>query len=444
MEQKFIDILSKLVKEQGNDTLIDAKKCKAFINDYAGSEYKKERRFVIQAVEAGAAKAIAAAADIAMCKKTQAKELEDEFGLSPAVAADIVNALAQVLRGDTQFSNPTVSSDFRSAGSGNSQRDTDAAIFSKWKPIRIFKGHENSVHSVAFSPNGKYIASVGEVPMVFSLPDGRYKASGDDEPVKLWEAKSGRLVCTFESHEDFVKSVAFSPDGKYIASDASEALEVWEVESWQLVFTIKDHIRGIVSVAFSPDGKYIASGTKETFELWEVESWRHIRTFKGVGFSVAFSPDSKYIASGTKETFELWEVESGRLIRTFKCHEDAYVVSIAFSPDGKYIVSAYYNTIILWEVESGRLIRTFSFGGREEIEYDEIPILEMVSSVAFSPDGKYIVSGDDTVKLWEVESGQLIRTFEGHEDKVMSVAFSPDGNYIVSGSLDSNIILWGE
>jgi tetratricopeptide (TPR) repeat protein len=100
MEQGFAGILQKLIAEQGKDALTDARKCKAFLNDYTGSDYKKERRFIVQAVEAGAAQAIAGAGDLASCKKAQVRELEEEYGLSAAVAADVVNTLAQVLRGE--------------------------------------------------------------------------------------------------------------------------------------------------------------------------------------------------------------------------------------------------------------------------------------------------------------------------------------------------------
>ena len=111
MEQGFIDILKKLIAEQGNDALTDARKCKALLADYVKGEYKKESRFIVQAVEAGAAKAIAGAGDLASCKKAQARELEEEYGLAPAVAADVVNTLAQVLRGDatkTEVETPPV------------------------------------------------------------------------------------------------------------------------------------------------------------------------------------------------------------------------------------------------------------------------------------------------------------------------------------------------
>jgi hypothetical protein len=100
MDQGFIDILKQLAKEQGSAALTEAKKCKALLADYTRNEYKKESSWLVQAVEAGIAKAIDGADDLASCKKAKIRDLEEEKGLSSAVAADIVDALALVLRGD--------------------------------------------------------------------------------------------------------------------------------------------------------------------------------------------------------------------------------------------------------------------------------------------------------------------------------------------------------
>jgi translation elongation factor EF-Tu-like GTPase len=100
MEQGFIDILEKLVKDQGNAALIEKKKCKALLADYTKNEYKKESRLLLQAVEAGIAKAIDGADDLVACKKAKIRDFEEEYGFSQVVAVDIVNVLALVLRGD--------------------------------------------------------------------------------------------------------------------------------------------------------------------------------------------------------------------------------------------------------------------------------------------------------------------------------------------------------
>ena len=132
MDQGFIDILKKLVKEQGNGALTDAGKCKALLADYTGSEYRKERRFVVQAVEAGAAKAIAGADDLAACRKAQVRGLEEEYGLTPAVAAGVVDALALVLRGDSTGTQaetpPTPQAATSTASESSAQKFLDRGI----------------------------------------------------------------------------------------------------------------------------------------------------------------------------------------------------------------------------------------------------------------------------------------------------------------------------
>ncbi len=128
------------------------------------------------------------------------------------------------------------------------------------------------------------------------------------------------------------------------------------------------------------------------------------------------------------------------LIRTFKGHSDR-VMSVAFSPDGRYALSGSNDcTLKLWEVATGRLIRTFEGWTEATIKGHR----GIVDAVAFSPDGRYALSGsnDKTLKLWEVATGRLIRTFEGHKGNVRSVAFSPDGRNALSGSWDETLKLW--
>jgi len=281
--------------------------------------------------------------------------------------------------------------------------------------LRTFKGHKRFVYSVAFGPGGKLIAS------------GSW-----DRTVKLWTL-DGKLLRTFKGHSREINSIAFSPDGNLLASGSGDkTVKLWSLGG-RLLRTFKGHNKIVRSVAFSPDGRFLASGSDDkTIRQWSLDG-KLLRTYKGHSDrvdSVAFSPDGRFLASGSKDkTIRLWSLD-GKLLRIFKGHE-AFVKSIAFSPDGKLIASGSWDyTVKLWSLD-GRLLRTFKGHSRN------------VSDVAFSPDGKFIVSGSwsKTVKLWSLD-GRLLRTFKGHKSFVYSLAFSPNGKFIALGSRDKTVKLW--
>ncbi|HJZ56631.1 MAG TPA: WD40 repeat domain-containing protein [Gemmataceae bacterium] len=269
--------------------------------------------------------------------------------------------------------------------------------------------HAAQVWSVAFSPDGKMLASSENLPVIFTWdpatgrrtgtiplnengrtiksiafsPDSRTLASVDGAVVKLFDPTDGKLKATLEGHTSGVNRVAFSPDGKYLASasgtvrwvndeprqDAGEVI-VWDAETLKPVHTLKAHPAGTFCLAFSPDGRMLATGGGDG-------------SFRGL----AEAP-----AGDEKEAVRLWEVATGKPVAAFPCDPRHMVTALAFSPDGKTLAHTGID---------GSRVRLLDLGTGKE----RASLHAATAALAFSPDGKTLATGstDQTVKLWDVQ-----------------------------------------
>ncbi|WP_230967177.1 NB-ARC domain-containing protein [Nostoc sp. NZL] len=301
--------------------------------------------------------------------------------------------------------------------------DGDAHLWQVEDGKRLFtcSGHKSWVRSVAFSPNSQILASGSE-----------------DQTVKLWDVQTGKCLNTLQGHTSWIWSVAFSPDGQILASGSEDqTVKLWDVQTGKYLKTLQGHTSWVRSIVFSPDGQILASASEDqTVKLWDVQTGKCLNTLQGHTswiWSVAFSPDGQILASGSEDqTVKLWDVQTGKYLKTLQGHT-SWVRSIVFSPDGQILASASEDqTVKLWDVQTGKCLNTLQ--GHTS----------WIWSVAFSPNGQIVASGseDQTVKLWDVETGKCLKTLQAHSSWVRSVAFSPDGQILASGNEDQTVKLW--
>ncbi|WP_442949229.1 NB-ARC domain-containing protein [Nostoc sp.] len=284
-----------------------------------------------------------------------------------------------------------------------------------------------------------FTEKLGSILSVAFSPDGKLLATGDaDGDAHLWQVEDGKRLFTCSGHKSWVRSVAFSPDSKKLASGSEDkTVKLWDVQTGKCLKTLKEHSSWIWSVAFSPNGQILASGSEDkTVKLWDVQTGEWLKTLEGHTKwvrSVVFSPNGQILASGSEDqTVKLWDVQTGKWLKDLKGHE-SWIWSVAFSPNGQTLASGSEDqTVKLWDVQTGDYLKTL----QEDSSW--------VRSVAFSPDGEILASGneDQTVKLWNVDTGQCLNTLSGHSSRIWSVAFHPDGQILASGSDDQTVKLW--
>ncbi|KAJ5759494.1 hypothetical protein N7520_006650 [Penicillium odoratum] len=371
----------------------------------------------------------------------------------------------------------------------------------RWSPeLQTLEDHESIVKVIAFSPNGRLLASASwEFPVILWDPktgaiqqrletkcpttsvafsrDSRLVAAGLlDGQVRIWDIATSNMLYNLQDSKR-VWSVAFSPKEQLLATGSSDhIIKLWNIEKGILRTTLTGHSKSVRSVAFSPDGMILASGSDDhTIKHWNLASDSCIGTLKTRSISaVAFSSDGQLLAWVSGDFIELWDIDRHRISQTLKCDQGEWMVpSVAFSPSNLSLALSRNNEVQIWDLKKGCLQQTlrghssvvssvvFSPNGQILASGSEDPSLRlwdmmgtlkgtpeehssMITLLASSPDGELLASAsrDKTVRICSAVTGILEHCLVGHTGGVLSVAFSPDGKLLASSSEDKTVRLW--
>jgi eukaryotic-like serine/threonine-protein kinase len=296
-------------------------------------------------------------------------------------------------------------------------------------PPRVIQASKTWLLALAASADGRYFAtsSFG----MFYLGE-----------VKLWEAATGREVCSVHGHIGPVSSLAFRrQDNQLATAGLDHTVVLWDPAAQKPVHKLKGHRGPVLAVTYGPDGTHLATGGHDgTVRLWEAATGAEVQRYEGHGgqvFCVAFSPDGRRLASwGLDFQVRIWDVRTDEekpgplpppLARTA-----GRVFSLHFHRDGRHLVSAAADGLCVWDLEAN------------EARWTVQGINSGSLCAVFSPDGDRLVCAglDRTVKSLDWRTGQEILALRGHNDLVTAVAFSADGHRLISASLDGTVRLW--
>jgi Tol biopolymer transport system component len=290
------------------------------------------------------------------------------------------------------------------------------------KEVILLQGHRAVIYSLAFSPEGKRIAT-----------------GSDDGTVRIWHSTTGKELHRFSTAGSGVCAVAFSPNGKILAYSAFDGvIRLADSETGKELYRLSGQERYAKCLVFDPHGRLLASGGEDgTICLWSIDSGKRFtrwNTHTDWINCLAFSPDGKMLVSGGHDgTLAISRTDTGKRIRLNQTK--AQVDSIALTPDGRSIaVASYYNPDIeLWEVASSKI--------RSRLKAQKAKGL---LSVAYSPDGTTLVAGGGgkVIHFWDLGSVNVVHNLEAHSGIVRSLAFSSNGKLVASASSDGKARIW--
>lgn len=334
---------------------------------------------------------------------------------------DSMAGCSTVLSGHTDMINCVMVVGEDTVATGSADSTLRLWSISEAKELAKLDGHTGAINCIAYSSAERVLIS-----------------GSSDSTIRLWSVPDGKHLVTLKGHSDEVSCLAVSPDGRLLASGSLDnGIRLWVLPEGRELKEMKEHQGSVWSLAFSPDGKILASGgglNDHTLKLWSVPDGSSLKTLeghKGLVRTIIFSESGRSVISGSGDnTVRVWDTHTGVEQKVLKAHK-GLVHSLLFLPGGRLLTASVDNSARVWSEDGKELKKLDRHKGR-------------ITAVVVEPAARALASSswDNTVRVWDLDSGAELKVLEGHTNWVTSLAVTSDGHTLISGSRDNTLRFW--